>query len=307
MIERRPSHLGAIAVTALSIFMLATPLAAQDSVKNGDWFCERSAADGRWSCKREGEPALAPSTIPDAEREALAARSQPMEEPPSAEPEPVIAETAEVAPVALEPTRAVEAPSETLSGLGSEVGSEVASQARVEVAAAPAPVRPDPSFATEEEPVATVASVEAVQPDPEPQAAPQSATSYARETAEPAPAADNRPDYQRLAYVPDEPTSLLQLPGEYWVAQLMAVSSKQFLEEYAQANQLRGLSAARVASGDRLFYILILGIYENRALAERAISDLPPPYDTYSPFLRSLKSLQEAMKQADRIAGSSDF
>ena len=292
MIERRPSHLGAIAVTALSIFMLATPLAAQDSVKNGDWFCERSAADGRWSCKREGEPALAPSTITEAEREALADRSQPMEELPSAEPEPTIAQAAEVAPATAEPTRPTATPAET--------SAEAASQPRVEVAAAPAPVRP---VSTQEEPVATIASVEAVPPDPEPQAA----TSYARETAEPAPAADNRPDYQRLAYVPDEPTSLLQLPGEFWVAQLMAVSSKQFLEEYAQANKLRGLSAARVASGDRLFYILILGIYENRALAERAISDLPPPYDTYSPFLRSLKSLQEAMKQADRIAGSSDF
>ena len=84
----------------------------------------------------------------------------------------------------------------------------------------------------------------------------------------------------------------------------MAVSSKEFLEEYATEHKLRGLSAARVASGERLFYILILGIYENKSLAEQAIADLPSPYDKYNPFLRSLKSLQQAMKRADDIAGS---
>ena len=167
---------------------------------------------------------------------------------------------------------------------------------------------PDPEPVSE-----PVAEPETLSPEPEPVAAapepardaiPERAPDYDPvQSREP----DNRPAYQSLAYVPDRPTSLLELPGDFWVAQLMAVSSKEFLEEYAAEHRLKGLSAARVASGDRLFYILILGIYETKDRAQRAITDLPPPYDTYSPFLRSLKSLQQAMKQADDIAGSAEF
>ena len=171
--------------------------------------------------------------------------------------------------------------------------------------AAPEPVRqPEPEPVTASpQPVAAAPEPEPV-PEPAREAIPERAPDYDPvQTREP----DNRPAYQSLAYVPDRPTSLLELPGDFWVAQLMAVSSKEFLEEYAAEHRLKGLSAARVASGERLFYILILGIYETKDRAQRAITDLPPPYDTYSPFLRSLKSLQQAMKRADDLAGSADF
>jgi len=87
----------------------------------------------------------------------------------------------------------------------------------------------------------------------------------------------------------------------------MAVSSKEFLEAYAEEHNLRGLSAARIASGDRLFFVLILGLYETKDLAEQAITDMPPPYHKYKPLLRTLASLQQAMRKADAMAGTAEF
>lgn len=110
-----------------------------------------------------------------------------------------------------------------------------------------------------------------------------------------------------MAYVPDQPTPLLELPPEFWVAQLMAVSSKEFLESYAEEHNLRGLSPTRIASGDRLFFVLILGIYETWDRVKQAITNMPPPYNKHKPLLRTLGSLQDAMRKADQITGSSDF
>ena len=89
----------------------------------------------------------------------------------------------------------------------------------------------------------------------------------------------------------------------------MAVSSKEFLESYAEEYNLRGLSAARIASGDRLFFVLILGIYETKDRAQQAITNLPPPYNRYQKtiLLRTLDSLQQAMRKADQMTGTADF
>ncbi len=284
------------AIALLSALTLSTlPLAAfaAESTQNGDWFCERSAEDGRWSCKRQGQ---ATGGTVDAANDAAAENMAYERELRQAEE-----------------ARRLEA-----AGRAEEEEKEEEEAARYE----PEPIPdPEPLSTPPVEAAAEVAEAETYAEYAEEQPAavsepPPPARAPVREPV-PAPApdydpvqsgdADTRPDYQRLAYVPERPMSLLELPGSFWVAQLMAVSSKEFLEEYAAEHKLRGLSAARVASGDRLFYILILGIYENRNLAQQAIADLPPPYDQYNPFLRSLKSLQQAMQRADEIAGGSQF
>jgi septal ring-binding cell division protein DamX len=117
--------------------------------------------------------------------------------------------------------------------------------------------------------------------------------------------ASDAPRYEQLAYRPSEPTSLLELPNTYWAAQLIALPSRDLLEEYANEHGLNGASAARVAIRDSLFYALLLGIYETKELAEEAIADLPPPFDVDKPWLRSLESLQQAIIEGDEIAGDS--
>ena len=115
-------------------------------------------------------------------------------------------------------------------------------------------------------------------------------------------ATSGMPIYQQLAYQPDEPTSLLDLPGDYWAAQIIALPSEEELEEYAAEHNLSGVSAARIAIKDNLFYVLLLGIYESEEIAETAIADLPPPFDIDKPWLRPLQSLQQEIIEGDRVS-----
>jgi septal ring-binding cell division protein DamX len=112
------------------------------------------------------------------------------------------------------------------------------------------------------------------------------------------------PRYQQLAYQPEEAVSLLDLPQSFWAAQLIALATKEELEAYADEHHLVGMSAARVAVAGNLFYVLLLGIYETRELAEAATADLPPPFDVDPPWLRSVGSLQKAILAGNELAGS---
>ncbi len=110
------------------------------------------------------------------------------------------------------------------------------------------------------------------------------------------------PKHVRLSYKPDRPVSILDLPEDFWAVQLVALSSPEALEEYVARHKMRGMSAARIWNGEQLFYILLLGIYETRAIAEEAITDLPPPFNLHAPWIRPLGSLQRAMMAADEVA-----
>ena len=115
------------------------------------------------------------------------------------------------------------------------------------------------------------------------------------------------PQYVQLAYVPERKTPLLELPAHYWIVQALALSSKEALEAFAQKHQLQGMTAARIAQDGKLFYILLLGVYETRERAARAIENVPPPFDNLSLWLRPLGSLQAAMAAANSLSGSDAF
>lgn len=296
-------------LTALMGVLTASAIGAAEP--KDDWRCAQAPDTGRWSCARDGVSADAmlgaeSTTVPketstplaDIQSEAIApvatGSGEPLDPQAGTPIESVVVDAA--APVETAPTD--------------------------DTSAAPVPLTPPSTPSTP--PPAPVA-VESEQAEPVEAAEPQltvipedevpvtdaPADIDATPDPEPAPAAaavdPNAPDFQRLAYVPDQPTSLLDLPGEFWVAQIMAVSSKEFLEAYAEEHNLRGLSAARIASGDRLFFVLILGIYETKDRAEQAISNMPPPYHKYKPLLRTLASLQQAMRKADQMTGTADF
>ena len=74
------------------------------------------------------------------------------------------------------------------------------------------------------------------------------------------------PRHIALSYRPAEPVALLDLPADFYAVQLVAVSSKKDLEEFAERHQIRGMSAARTYSQNQMNYILQLGIYETLSL-----------------------------------------
>ena len=119
---------------------------------------------------------------------------------------------------------------------------------------------------------------------------------------EPADAAtEQAPAYARLAYQPEEPTALMDLPADFYAVQLMAMSKAETLEAYVQAMGLPGLSAARVERDGEPFYVLLLGVYRSRADAETAIEELPAPLEEFNPWVRRLGSLQAAMLRAEAL------
>ena len=115
------------------------------------------------------------------------------------------------------------------------------------------------------------------------------------------------PKHVRLAYRPDRPTSLLDVPGTFWTVQLVAVSTKQALESYARAHRLDGMSAARIAHDGKLYYALLLGVYETQELAKEASADLPAPLNELGVWIRSLGSLQQAIVDGNKLAGGDQF
>ena len=117
---------------------------------------------------------------------------------------------------------------------------------------------------------------------------------------------DDLPDYQRLAYQPDHPMRLIDLPADYYAVQIVALSSKQALESYVKDRNLIGMSAARIEREGKLYYVLLLGIYQDRETAELAAADRPEPLKDIEPWIRRLGSLQASMLRANKIAGSSE-
>ncbi len=167
----------------------------------------------------------------------------------------------------------------------------------------PAPRRVDtPIAAADPDEVSIPERAPAQQPEPPSSTRP--APEPAPQTTQTSPAPDV-PKHVRLSYQPRQPVALLDLPQDFWVVQLVSVSSKETLEKYAIDHKLRGMSAARIWSKGQFFYVLILGIYETYDNASEASKDLPPPFDEFPPWIRSVGSLQKAMLEADNQAQGS--
>ncbi|MEQ8860017.1 MAG: SPOR domain-containing protein [Pseudomonadales bacterium] len=118
---------------------------------------------------------------------------------------------------------------------------------------------------------------------------------------------ESAPAYVRLAYRPPRPMALTELPPDLYAVQLVAMSSKPALERYVEQEGITDVSAARVERNGKLFYVLILGIYENANDAQRAVASLPAEVAESAPWIRPLGSLQAAMMRADDLAGSTRY
>ena len=92
---------------------------------------------------------------------------------------------------------------------------------------------------------------------------------------------------------------LHDLPGDFWAVQLIALNSETKLRDFMQSTQLDELTGAMIGVNGRTWYVALLGIYENRDLAEQAAARRPMALQRYEPYIRSVASLQAAMVDAD--------
>ena len=132
----------------------------------------------------------------------------------------------------------------------------------------PGPESPDPDrFDATDTSRPNAPSSAALRQDPTPSTRPTRAAPPPNQNN---PQTTEVPKHVRLSYQPSQPMALMDLPADFWVVQLVSVSSKEALERYAIEHQFRGMSAARVWSQNQFFYILILGIYETKENAAAA-------------------------------------
>ena len=108
------------------------------------------------------------------------------------------------------------------------------------------------------------------------------------------------PAYVRLAYRPERPVSLLDLPPDFYAVQVVALSSADELERFFDRLGVDDLTAAEVEVDGELRYVLLLGIYETFAAAEQAAADPPAALASYYPWVRRLEGLQAAMLRAEQ-------
>lgn len=122
----------------------------------------------------------------------------------------------------------------------------------------------------------------------------------------PAPPADRRPDSARLAYQPAQPVALADLPGTFYAVQVLAMNTRAQLDAFVRRHDISGLSSARVERNGAVYYVLLLGIYETLERARQAAAGLPPALAGVDPWIRSVSSLQAAMRRAEALTRSTE-
>jgi len=115
------------------------------------------------------------------------------------------------------------------------------------------------------------------------------------------------PQQTTAASAPPPAPSLRDLPRDLYTVQLVAMKDRAELEAFVRDSGIPELSGARVENDGQIFYALLLGIFPDRAAAERAAAARPEALKNYDPWIRPLGSLQDAMARADALAGASQY
>ena len=114
----------------------------------------------------------------------------------------------------------------------------------------------------------------------------------------------SEPAYAQLAYRPDEPVRIVDLPEEFYAAQLLAVSTKKQIEDFVVAQNLYNMSAARIEQNGQVLYVLLLGVYESKEIAQSAVAVMPTEVQNLKPWVRPIEGLQDAMMRGDQLAAT---
>ena len=117
----------------------------------------------------------------------------------------------------------------------------------------------------------------------------------------PTPASDNGTSEAVASYRPETPVSLIDLPSDYWAVQLIALSTQSELKAFMAELDLDELTGAMIEVNGRTYYVALLGVYETRAIAERAARNRPAALKGLEPYIRTMASLQSAMSRANAL------
>ena len=117
----------------------------------------------------------------------------------------------------------------------------------------------------------------------------------------PAPEQPPVPLYQQLAYQPEDPVALVDLPEAFYAIQLVALRSQTDLEAFVVDHGLPPMSGAQVEKDGGLWFVLLAGVYEDLDTAQRALASLPENLKVMNPWLRPMASLRNAILRAENL------
>ena len=104
---------------------------------------------------------------------------------------------------------------------------------------------------------------------------------------------------------PDEPVRadrqpVLEWPAGHYAVQLVALESEQAVAGLADRIAIAGLVRARVASGGRLFHVLLVGPFAERLDAASAAAGAVRQMPSLEPWVRSVGALQAAVRRGQQ-------
>ncbi len=100
----------------------------------------------------------------------------------------------------------------------------------------------------------------------------------------------------------DEGGKLMALHPDYFAIQAGAFPNAEALRSHALQYGIEPAYRVRLASQNRLFHVLILQVHESRRAAEAALANLPQPLSGMDLWIRSVGSLQNAVRAGDALA-----
>jgi len=90
---------------------------------------------------------------------------------------------------------------------------------------------------------------------------------------------------------------LLQQNSQNWTMQLLGAREPVTLLKFAQANHLSANAAwYKTWLSSRPYYVMVYGSYGSRDIARESINRLPPKLRSLKPWVKSMKSVQQALK-----------
>ncbi len=94
------------------------------------------------------------------------------------------------------------------------------------------------------------------------------------------------------------------LPDDAYVVQLVAMRSAQTLDSLINDRGLTDVFPARVAADGEIYHVLLIGPYADEPSAQEAAAVPPEQLQDFHPWVRSVRSLKAAMREADELSAN---
>lgn len=99
---------------------------------------------------------------------------------------------------------------------------------------------------------------------------------------------------------------LLSMSPDLYAVQLVAMANEPAAEEFRSSHRIDNALIVQLANDGKLFYVVLLGIYDNFTDAEQAAEQRGASLSGIDPWVRPLDSIQSGLREAESLIASSE-